>query len=125
MVNRNFPSSWRQSYVVPIPKPGKDTSNPTNYGPVFLTSCVCKIMERMVNNGPMWYLERNKIIAPAQSGFRKGGSTTDQLVCLKSFVTEAFIQKQHATAIFFDLEKAYNVEFWHFERSTRCFIDQL
>jgi len=24
----NFPSSWRQSYVVPIPKPGKDTSDP-------------------------------------------------------------------------------------------------
>jgi len=24
----NFPSSWRQSYVVPIPKPGKDTTGP-------------------------------------------------------------------------------------------------
>jgi len=23
----NFPSNWRQSYVVPIAKPGKDTSN--------------------------------------------------------------------------------------------------
>jgi len=46
----NFPSSWRQSYVVPIPKPGKDTSDPTNYHPIALTSCVCKTMERMVNN---------------------------------------------------------------------------
>jgi len=30
----DFPSSWRQSYVAPIPKPGKDTTNPTNYRPV-------------------------------------------------------------------------------------------
>ena len=36
----NLPSSWRQSYVVPIPKPGKDTSDPTNYRPIALTSCV-------------------------------------------------------------------------------------
>jgi len=56
----------------------------------------------------MWYLERNKIITPAQSGFRKGRSTTDQLVRLESFVREAFFQKQHVTAIFFDLGKAYD-----------------
>ena len=70
-------------------------------------------MERMVNNRLVWYLERNKIITPTQSGFRKGRSTTGQLVCLESFVREAFIQKQHATAIFFDLEKAYDTT-WKF-----------
>jgi len=60
----NFPSSWRQSYVVPIPKPGKDTSNPTNYRPIPLTSCVCKVMEWMVNNRLVWYLERKKLSLP-------------------------------------------------------------
>jgi len=62
----------------------------------------------MVNNRLVWYLERNKLITPMQSGFRKGRSTTDQLVCLETFVREAFIQKQHAAVIFFDLEKAYD-----------------
>ena len=110
----NFRSSWRQSsYVVPIPKPGKDTSDPTNYRPIALTSCVCKVMERMVNNRLVWYLERNIIITPTQRGFRKGRSTTHQLVRLESFVRDAFIQKQHATAIFFDLEKAYDTT-WKF-----------
>jgi len=41
-----------------------------------------------------------------QSGFRKGRSTTDQLVRLETFAREAFIQKQHAAVIFFDLVKA-------------------
>jgi len=45
---------------------------------------------------------------PVQSGFRKQRSTTDQLVRLETFVREAFVNKQHTVAIFFDLEKAYD-----------------
>jgi len=43
-----------------------------------------------------------------QSGFRKQRTTTDQLVRLESFIREAVVQKQHAVAVFFDLEKAYD-----------------
>jgi len=92
-ITGNFPSSWCQSYVVPIRKPGKDSTNPTNYHPIALTSCVCKIIERTINNRLVWYLERNKIITPAQSGLRKSRSTTDQLVrlesCQRGFYSEA------------------------------------
>ena len=35
-------------------------------------------------------------------------STTDQFICIEPFVREAFVQKQHAVAVFFDLEKAYD-----------------
>ena len=63
----NFPSSWRQAYIVPIPKPDKDTTNPSNYRPIALTSCVCKIMERMLNKRLVWYLENNKLITHTQS----------------------------------------------------------
>ena len=41
-----IPSSWQEATVIPIPKPGKDHSNPTNYRPIALTSCICKTMER-------------------------------------------------------------------------------
>ena len=37
----NFPPSWRQSHIVPIPKAGKDSSDPSNYRPIARTSCVC------------------------------------------------------------------------------------
>jgi len=43
-----------------------------------------------------------------QSGFWKQRSTTDQLVRLETFIRETFVQKQHAVAVFFDLEKAYD-----------------
>ena len=45
----NFPPSWREALVIPIPKPGKDLKDPKNYRPIALTSCLCKTMERMVN----------------------------------------------------------------------------
>ena len=83
-----------------------------------LTSCVCKVMERMINNRLVWYLERNKLITPTQSGFSEGRSTTDQLLRLETFIREGFIQKQHVTAIFFRLGKGirYDLEVRHHER---------
>jgi len=61
-------------------------------------------MERMINTRLVWYLEKLKLITPVQGGFRKQRSTTDQLVRLETFVREAFeafVNKQHAVAIFF------------------------
>jgi len=48
-----------------------------------------------------------------QSGFRKGRSTNDQLVRLETFIRETFASRQHAVAIFFDLEKAYDTTWKH------------
>ncbi|GFO23346.1 RNA-directed DNA polymerase from mobile element jockey [Plakobranchus ocellatus] len=36
----DIPPSWRAASVVPIPKPGKDPSDPSNYRPIALTSCL-------------------------------------------------------------------------------------
>ena len=52
----NFPSDWRKAIVIPIPKPGKDPTNPTNYRPIALVSCICKTMERMINRRLVWHL---------------------------------------------------------------------
>jgi len=62
----------------------------------------------MINDRLVWYLEKHKLLSPVQCGFRKNRSTTDHLVRLETFVREAFIQRQHAVAVFFDLERAYD-----------------
>ena len=108
-----FPESWTKATIIPIPKPNKDHTNPTNYRPIALTSCLCKTMERMINNRLNFYLESNNIISEHQSGFRKKRSTADQLVRLESYIRNAFVKKQHVVAIFFDLEKAYDTTWKH------------
>ena len=48
--------------IIPIPKPGKDHAEPSNYRPIALTSCLCKTLERMMNKRLVWYLESNDLI---------------------------------------------------------------
>ena len=54
----NVPKSWKEATIIPIPKPGKDNTNPNNYRPIALTSCICKTLERMFNERLVWYLEK-------------------------------------------------------------------
>jgi len=111
----DFPSEWHFANLIPILRPDKDKSDPSNYRPISLTNCICKIMERMVNSRLTWYLEKNKITTLMQTGFRKGRSTNDQLVRLETFIRETFASRQHAVAIFFWLIKGiwYHLETWY------------
>ena len=43
------PEDWHKAVIIPIPKPGKDKTESTNYRPIALTSCICKTKERMIN----------------------------------------------------------------------------
>ena len=102
-----LPDSWKKAIVIPIPKPGEDSTNPANYCPIALTSCICKTIERMVNDRLVWFLQKNKLIAAVQSGFRKQRGTLDHLV------REAFIKKEHVVSVFFDLESAFDTT-WNY-----------
>ena len=111
--DNDFPSSWENATILPFAKPGKDSTKPTNYRPIALTNCLCKLMEKMVNTRLMWYLERNSMLSPYQCGFRKMHSTTDTLIRLETSICEAFASKNHHLTVFFDLEKAYDTT-WRF-----------
>ena len=108
-----FPPSWRKALVLPVPKPEKDHSIPSNYRPIALTSCLCKTMERMVNERLIYHLEKSKILTKFQCGFRNDKSTLDQLIRLDTYVRDAFINKEHVAAVFFDLHKAYDTTWKH------------
>ena len=103
-----FPDGWQYATIISIPKPGKDPAEPNNSRPIALTSCLCKILERMINKRLTWFLESNNHISRFQSGFRSDSSTTDNLVGLETFIRDAFIKQEHVVAVFFDLEKDYD-----------------
>ena len=46
-VNEFFPDDWRISLIIPILKPGKLSDDPKSYRPIALTSCLCKILEKI------------------------------------------------------------------------------
>uniref|UniRef100_A0A8C2HUK7 Uncharacterized protein n=1 Tax=Cyprinus carpio TaxID=7962 RepID=A0A8C2HUK7_CYPCA len=104
-----LPQSWKEAVIVPIRKPGKDCTNPENYRPIALTSNVCKIMEKMINERLMYYVENNKYLSKYQSGFRRGRNTMDPAVCLEHDIRKAQINRESVVAVFFDIEKAYDM----------------
>ncbi|GFU13094.1 uncharacterized protein TNCV_1445211 [Trichonephila clavipes] len=52
-----FPTQWCHAHVLPFPKPGKDPTSANNYHPIALTSCLSKLMERIVSASLMFHLE--------------------------------------------------------------------
>ncbi|GFN99325.1 RNA-directed DNA polymerase from mobile element jockey [Plakobranchus ocellatus] len=84
----DIPPSWREASVVPVPKPGKDPSDPSNYRPIALTSCLCKTLERMVNDRLVHVLESRNLLSNVQCGFRKDHSTLNHLVAAAAYFPE-------------------------------------
>ena len=106
--NASVPQSWRDATMIPIPKIGKDKSKADSYRPISLTSCVGKLLERLINTRLTWYLEKEQIISTRQAGFRHHRSTEDQVAYLAQKIEDAFQDKKHTIAVWLDLEKAYD-----------------
>ncbi|GBM88353.1 putative RNA-directed DNA polymerase from transposon X-element, partial [Araneus ventricosus] len=103
-----FPVAWREAVVIPIPKPGKDPQVPNNYRPIALTSCLCKLMERMVNSRLVHCLEESGLLSKFQSGFRHGRVTIDIVLQLETVIRDAYVTKKHLVSVFVDMDKAYD-----------------
>ena len=105
--SKHLPDSWKESIIVPIPKPNEDHSLATSYRPIALTSVICKTIECMVNERLFNSLESRRLLSKFQCGGRKFRSTLDHLVKLESVICKAFAKEEHVIAVSFDMEKAY------------------
>jgi ribonuclease HI len=104
-----LPHQWKSAIVLPFLKIGKDPSDVSSYRPIALTSCVGKIMERIITTRLMWFLEKNNIISPTQSGFRANRSTEDNIARLSDAINKALSVASHVLGVFIDFEKAYDM----------------
>ncbi|KAL2077950.1 hypothetical protein ACEWY4_025635 [Coilia grayii] len=104
-----LPKAWKHAVIVPVLKPGKDPSSPSSYRPIALTSVMCKLMERMVTDRLVHFLEVKGALVDHQSGFRKGRGTMDNIVALDCEIKRAFANKESLIAVFLDIERAYDM----------------
>ncbi len=106
---QQLPEEWRHSKVIPVTKHGKDPTRPESHRPISLTSCTCKLLERMIKRRLIWFLEGNNLLNPCQSGFRPNRSTLDNLIKLEDSIQFALHNGEYVVAVTIDQEKAFDL----------------
>ena len=89
---RIFPDTWKLANVIPIFKKG-DKSQPSNYRPVALLSCIGKLQERIVFKNLYNFLLDNNLLYKYQSVFLPHHSTLFQLIDIFHNICQAFDNK--------------------------------
>ena len=88
--SHSFPSICKISSIIPIHKMGKPLDSSASFRPISITSCVSKLVERIILFRLLFILESNSILSPRQAGFRPGRSTLDQILYLSQSISDGF-----------------------------------
>ena len=91
-----LPRTWTTSTIIPIPKPGT-----AKFRPISLTSCFCKVLERILLTRLMYRLQGH--LSPRLFGFLPQRSTHHCLLDLYSRLSRASV------VAFIDLKSAFDV----------------
>ena len=102
-----FPSGLKTGCITPLFKEG-DATDPANYRPISILSCLGKLLERAIHTQLTEYFTHHSIYTQAQSGFRKGYF---MFTCLLDFLENIFPQVDKGDGcgvLFLDLRKAFD-----------------
>ena len=102
-----IPNSWKVAQVCPIFKKGAK-NQVQNYRPVSLTSVACKVMESIVRDQIMKYMEENNYFSGKQYGFLPGRSTVLQLLKILDIWTENLDKGNVIEVVYLDIQKAFD-----------------
>ena len=89
MSTSRIPTIWKSSVIIPILKPGKDSSLGTSYRPISLLCPAAKVLETLILPSVNTHLHPSD----DQHGFRSGHSTTSALLQLSTDIATGFNRK--------------------------------
>ena len=83
-----IPDNWRTAIINPIPKERTQHIDPLKSRGISLLCCMYKILSGVVNWRLTKHLERNKLLADEQNGFRKNRSCHHHLYYLVNSIKQ-------------------------------------
>ena len=107
LLEGKVPDDWKVADVTPVYKTGSK-QDPGNYRPVSLTSHVGKLMERILKEKIVEFLEENKLLGESQHGFRKDKSCLTNLLEYSQIVADYIDNGEPVDIIFLDFQKAFD-----------------
>nr|CAI5845821.1 unnamed protein product [Callosobruchus analis] len=102
----NFPTVWKNAFVVPIPK--CNTPSVNDLRPISILTAPSKVLEREVFKQISEYVESNNILPKFQSGFRKGYSCESALCKITNDITKGFDNGKCTAMVLIDMTKAFD-----------------
>ena len=106
MIEGIFPSNWKTSVIVPIAKV-KNTIKVEEFRPINTLPCDEKILETVIKNQLVIYLEDKKVIINEQSGFRHKHSCESALNLVLASIKDDLNNKCSVISVFVDLKRAF------------------
>ncbi|XP_063898861.1 probable RNA-directed DNA polymerase from transposon X-element [Helicoverpa armigera] len=103
-----FPRIWKEGRVIMLPKAQKNVLKPESYRPITLLPTISKVFELLL----LRHLTPHLTPRPEQYGFRAEHSTTLQLTRVLHHFANTVNRREHAVAVFLDMEKAFD-RVWH------------
>lgn len=108
----HFPNNWKIAKILPIPKTSTPSSNPDNYRPISLLSCLGKCFEKLVLGRLNEFELENNIFIDQQCGFRSNHSTVHQIMRIVENISFGFNMNKSTAMLLLDLRKAFDTV-WH------------
>ena len=107
MKEGEVPEEWKEANITAIFKKGSK-KEPANYRPVSLTSHVGKILEKIIKEELVKYLEENELLYNSQHGFRKKRSCLTNLLEFLEAVAEEVDHGRQVDSLYLDFRKAFD-----------------
>ena len=108
LMQNTFPSSWKQSKLIPLHKKHSQL-NPKNYRPVAILSPLSKILEKVVYQQVYDYFNGNKLFHQNLHGYRSNRSTQTALIQMYDRWVRAAHEEQLSGVILLDLSAAFDL----------------
>lgn len=102
-----FPDSLKIAKIVPVYK-SDDKRTVSNYRPISVLPAFSKVLERLVYNRLLDFINKNEILSKNQYGFRHQISTSMALIDLVDQISTSIENNEHTVGIFLDLAKAFD-----------------
>jgi hypothetical protein len=102
-----FPDKLKIARIIPIHK-SDDKQVVNNYRPISILPFFSKILEKIMYNRLLKYLNSHKVLVQNQYGFRERHSTYMALLKLVDDISEQMDNKNYSIGVFIDLSKAFD-----------------
>jgi hypothetical protein len=107
LISGYFPSKMKIAKIIPIFKKGSP-NDPSSYRPVSLLPVFSKILQKVVYNQLLTFLESNRLLDDEQHGFRSKKSTITAGIKFIESIIDSIDRKNNIIGIFLDLAKAFD-----------------